>query len=151
MDGNLVDSLLFVQTTGTLNGILGSNNLRWFRVFSDERNFLAIGSRLQVKQHVGTNTINPSSLNLLITSRFVLEDDTGNVDRVGVKFRAGRNGVVTRLQTRDRRNDNVERNGPGRSVLLGGNGVDIVTSSQLKNFTELETAVVDNVIVLFLV
>jgi hypothetical protein len=50
------------------------------------------------------------------------------MNRIGVKFRAGRDGVVTRLETGDGGNNEVERNIPSRGVLRSRNNRSIIAS-----------------------
>lgn len=117
MNRNLVDSVLPVSTSGTFNGVFWKRSLSDFTT-TDERNVLFIGCKFEVEQKVGPDTIAPFDPNAIALRRLVFENDTGHVDRVGVKFRARRDGVISWLETRDRRNDNIERNGP-RSGVFG--------------------------------
>lgn len=149
----LVDGLLLICATGTLDSVCRGINTRRIRtaVGRDEGSSIAVGSVLQVQQKVGSNTVYPLSRNLLAGNAFVFEHDGGNVDSGGVELGAGRDGVVPGLQTGDGRNDDVERNGPLGRVLSVGNSLQVVAGSELENLSEFEAAVGHNGAVLFLV
>jgi hypothetical protein len=54
------------------------------------------------------------------------------------------------LKTRDRRDDNVERNIPCGGVMGGRGYVDIIASSKLEELANFETALSDDCVILFL-
>jgi hypothetical protein len=71
------------------------------------------------------------------------------VDRVGVKLWARRDRVIPRLETRDRRNDDIERNLPCCGILGSRDCFDVVSGSELEEFAKLEAALGDNGMVFF--
>jgi len=73
------------------------------------------------------------------------------VDRVGVKLRARRDRVVPRLETRDRRNDDIEGNLPCSDILGSRSCFDVVFGGELEEFAKLEAALGDDGMVFFLV
>jgi hypothetical protein len=62
------------------------------------------------------------------------------VDRVGVKLWTRRDGVIPRLETRDRRDDNIKGNLPCSGILGSRTCFDVVSGSELKEFAKLEAA-----------
>jgi hypothetical protein len=68
-----------------------------------------------------------------------------------MKLRARGDGVVTRLETGDRRHDDVKGNRPCGGVLGSRWDSRIIARRQLKNFTKLEATIGDNVVVFLLV
>ena len=151
MDGDLVNSLLLVCATRTLNRILGSQHTGGFLLAVNEWCLLAVRGIFEVKQEVGASTEDPTRANALVGDGFVLEDNAGNVNRVGVELGTGGDRVVTRLETGDRGDDDVEWDLPRRSVLGSGENAKIVTGSELENLSELQATVVDDVVVFLLV
>jgi hypothetical protein len=73
------------------------------------------------------------------------------VDRVGVKLWARRDRVIPRLETRDRRNDDIEGNLPCSDILGSRRCFDVVSGSELEEFAKLEAALGNNGVVFFLV
>ena len=151
VDGDLVGGFLLVGTARTLDGIVGGKNASRLLLGLEEGDLLAVRRVLEVEQEVGASTEDPAGVDALILDRLVLENNAGNVDRVRVELRTGRNGVVPRLKTRDRRDNDVEGDLPRCSVLGSGGNTDIVLSRELENLSELETTMGDDVVVLFLV
>ena len=68
-----------------------------------------------------------------------------------IQLRAGRNRVVPGLKTGNGRDDDVEGDLPHRSVLWGRRDGEVIASRDLKEFSELETAIGNNPVVLVLI
>ena len=68
-----------------------------------------------------------------------------------MELRARGDRVVSRLETRDRRDDDIKGNLPGGSVLGRRGNAEVIPSCKLEDLAELEAAVSDDVVVLFLV
>lgn len=133
--------------------VCGHGNTRRFvaaRV-SDKWRGLTSGSIFEVKQEVGANAINPFLVDMRAGVGLILENDDGDMDRVGVDLRARRDGVVSGLQAGDRRNDNIEGNCPRGGIILGGRRFQIVACSKLKDFSEFKATVGDYSMIFFLV
>ena len=73
------------------------------------------------------------------------------MDGVWIKLRARRDRIISRLKTRDRRDDNVKGDVPCGGVLGGGSYVDVIASSKLEEFAKFEAALGDNGMIFFLV
>jgi len=73
----------------------------------------------EVKKEIGANAEDGARWNPR-TGGLVFEDDTGDMDRIGVKLRTRRDRVVPRLETRDRRDNDIEGNLPCSGILGSG-------------------------------
>lgn len=153
MNGNLVDGTVPVGPTWTFNRVRGTRHGGRLvsTAVANQRSVVqaAVGGELQVKQVVRANTVN-EALRDTVSSGLVLEHDASDVNRVRVELGARRDGVVAGLETGDGGDDDVERNGPSGGVFGGWCDGDVVASSELKDFTNLETTVGDDSGVFFL-
>jgi hypothetical protein len=86
----------------------------------------------------------------LRTSGVIFEHNTCDVDRVRIKFGTRRDRVKPRLETRDRRNYDVEGNIPCGGIRSGRSRSNIIASSELKELAEFEAAFCDDGMVFFL-
>jgi hypothetical protein len=86
----------------------------------------------------------------LRTSGIILEHNACDVDRVWIKLGTRRNGVKPRLETRDRRDDDVEGNLPCGGIYGSRSCSDIVASGELKEFAKFEAALCNDGMVFFL-
>lgn len=153
MDGGLVYSILLVCASGTLDSVgRRADDFGWRGILrcTDERSTLAVGSSLEVEEEIGANTVDPTLVNF-ISGGLILENDGCDVDAVGVQLGRRRYGVVPRLETSDRGDDDVEGYIPSGRVCSGGNGLQIILGGILENFTEFETSIGNDGVVLFLV
>ena len=155
VDGDLEDSALLVRAARTLNGVrrvVHRGESRLFAIVVDERRCVVVmRSVLDVEQEVRTDTVDPALLNIVDVFGLVLEYNDGRMNSVGVELGAGGDRVEPRLQTRDRRHDNVEGNLPCRGVRGGGNSVEVVTGGELQDFAELHASVGHDSVVALLV
>ena len=119
MDGNLVDRLLLVRATGSLDRVLGREDTGRLVLGINERRLFAISGVLEVKQEVRASTEHPARLDTVARDGLVLEDNAGDVNGMRVELGAGRDGVVPGLEAGDRRHDDVEGNLPCGGVLRG--------------------------------
>lgn len=62
------------------------------------------------------------------------------MDRGRVELRAGRDGVVPGLETRNSGDDDIEGNAPLGCVLGCGDGLEIISGSKLEHFAKFEAA-----------
>jgi hypothetical protein len=145
VNGRLIYRFALVGTTRPLNGIQRLSDL------SNHRLALAGRRVLEVQQEIGADTKHPFGLQARAGEGLVFEYDSGDVDGGGVEFRAGGDGVVAGLETRDRGDDDVEGDGPRGGVLLGRVGVDLIARRQLENFAELEATIGDDGVIFLLV
>lgn len=153
MDGGLVDNILLVCASGTLDSVgRCADDFSWggVRRYTDQRSTLAVGSCLEIEEEIGANTVDPTLVNL-ISSGLILENDGCDVNGVGMQLGGRRYGVVPRLKTSDGRDDDVEGDTPGGRVSSSGNGLQIILGGILENFTEFETSIGNDGIVLLLV
>lgn len=88
MDRSLVVCFRLVRPSGTLDKISRERNAS-FAVSVKKGNGLAVRSVLEVEQEVGSNTEDKLMGDRVVGHILVLEDDSGSVDRVRVKLRAG--------------------------------------------------------------
>lgn len=116
-----------------------------------QRRLFPICSHFKVKQVVGPDTEHPFRWSALGSLGLVLKHDAGNVDGSRVEFGGRGDRVVARLETRNPTDDHVERNAPHRSVLSSRPDVQIVTRSELKDFSKFEAPSSDDRRVLCLV
>ncbi len=151
MDGDLEDSFLLVCATGTLDGVVGNEHTGRLLLGLKERGRLAGRCVLEVEQEVGTSTEDPVGVDTLVLDRLVLENDASDVYRVRVELGTGRDGVVPRLETRNRRDNDVEGDLPGRSVLGSRGNAEVVLGRELENFGEFKTSASNDTVVLLLV
>ena len=109
MDRRLVDGVVLIGSAGTRDFIQ-----RGERSVGTEYNghSLLVGCVSEIEQKVGTETITPFLRRVFGGVRLVLQNDTGDVDGIGVQFRTRRNRVVPGLETCNGRNDNIEGNFP---------------------------------------
>jgi hypothetical protein len=103
----------------------------------------------EVKKVIGANTEDGARWNPR-TGGLVFEDDTGDMDRIGVKLRTRRDRVVPRLEAGDRRDNDIKGNLPCSGILGSGSYVDAISSSELEKFAELEAAFSDDGMIFFL-
>jgi hypothetical protein len=87
----------------------------------------------------------------LRTSGVIFEHNTCDVDRVRIKFGTRRDRVKPRLETRDRRNNDVEGNLPCSGVRGSRCRSDIITGGELEEFAKFEAALCNGDMVFFLV
>jgi hypothetical protein len=132
MNGSFVDGPFTMSTSGTFDSIR-----RKIRTspFANERGCLAVGGMFEVKKEIGTNTIDRTRWNSR-TSGFIFEHNTCDVNRVRIKLGTRRDRVKPRLETRDRRNYNVEGNIPCGGIRSARSRSDIIASGELKEFAE---------------
>jgi len=84
MDGSLVDSIILVGSTGTRDFIqrdgrgIGTKH-SWHS--------LLVGRIPEIEYKVGTKTITPFLRRMFGGDRLILQNDTGDVDGVGMQFR----------------------------------------------------------------
>ena len=84
MDGSLVDSGILVSPAGTRDFIQrGDRSVGTKYSWHD----LLVGSISEIEQKVGTETITPFFRRMFGADRLVFQNDTGDVDGVGVQFR----------------------------------------------------------------
>jgi hypothetical protein len=72
------------------------------------------------------------------------------VDRIWIKLGTRRYRVIPRLETRDRRDNNVERDIPCGGILGGRGHFDVIACSELEKFAKFEAAFSDDGMVFFL-
>jgi hypothetical protein len=147
MNGSFVDGTFTMSTSGTFDSIRRKQG-RIRRAFADERGGLAIGGIFDVKEEIGANAIDRTRWNSG-TSGFIFEHNTCDVNRVRIKLGTRRDRVKPRLETRDRRNYNVEGNIPCSSIRSGRSRSNIIASGELKEFAESEAAFCDDGMVFF--
>ena len=146
MNGSFVDGPFAMSTSGTFDSI----RRKQARIRTvNERDGLAVGGIFEVKKEIGTNTIDRTRWDLR-TSGFIFEHNTCDVNRVRIKLGTRRDRVKPRLETRDRRNYNVEGNIPCGGIRSSGSRSNIIASGELKEFAEFEAAFCDDGMVFFL-
>lgn len=111
---------------------------------------LAVGSIFEVKEKIGADTKDGARWDLR-TSGVILEHNTCDVDRVRIKFGTRRDRVEPRLETRDRRDNDVEGNLPCSGVRGSRSRSDIITGGELEEFAKFEAALGNGGMVFFLV
>jgi hypothetical protein len=150
MNGSFVYGPFTMSTSGTFDSIRRKQDRIRTGTLTNERGSLAIGSVFEVKKEIGANTIDRTRWNWR-TSGFIFEHNACDVNRVRIKLGTRRDRVKPRLETRDRRNYNVERNIPCDGIRSGGSRSNIVTSGELKELAKFEAAFCDDGMVFFLV
>jgi len=130
VDGNLVDTFNVVCTTGTINAI--SWQARTLDImFIKKRNCLAIDDVLQIEDKIRTDTIAPFLPDIVTWNILIFEDDTSDMDGIGMRLRTRRNGVVPRLKAGDGGDDEIKWDTPGCSVLRSRNDGGAISSGKL--------------------
>jgi hypothetical protein len=72
------------------------------------------------------------------------------VDRIWIKFGTRRYRVIPRLETRDRRDNNVKGDIPCGGILGSRGHFDVIARSELEKFAKFEAAFSDDGMVFFL-
>jgi hypothetical protein len=152
---DLVRGITLVGATGSHDGVRRVRDLCWKTLRGLRHKWevilvVAVGGELNVEEVVGADTEHETLVDAIGLGRVVLEHNTSDVHLVRVKLGRGGDGVVTGLETGDRRDDLVEGNVPSGGVLGGRSCLKVVASSELKDFTELETTSTDDATVLSL-
>ena len=150
MDGNLVDTFNVVCTAGTINAI--SWQARTLDImFIKKRNCLAIDDVFQIEDKIRTDTIAPFLPDIVTWNVLIFEDDTSDMDGIGMRLGTRRNGVVPRLKAGDGGDDEIKWDIPGGCVIRSRNDGGVISSGKLKDFTKFETAVSNDPGINFLV
>jgi hypothetical protein len=149
MNGSFVDGPFTMSTSGTFDSIRRKRGRIRTSAFANERGGHAVGGIFEVKKEIGANTVDRTRWNSR-TSGFIFEHNTCDVNRVRIKLGTRGDRVKPRLETRDRRNYNVEGNIPCGRIRSGRSRSDIIASGELKEFAEFEAAFCDNGMVFFL-
>lgn len=88
MDRSLVLVLRLVSTSRTFDEIAW-NSSTFFSTVIYEGHWLSVGRMLEIQQQVRTHAINPFKRYRIAGNIVILENDSSNMNGVGVEFGAG--------------------------------------------------------------